>query len=222
VTRSRATQAALITQHAPVLAAALPLAGWALHARTLGRRLDAARRDPLTGALTRDGFQRAARRLLNHPHGLLVFVDLDRFKQVNDTHGHAAGDAILTRTATALTVWAGPRGVVGRFGGDEFTGALTVPPERIADRLGALAAALAHPTWDGITLDTAASIGAVRPAELPVPSLSAALGAADAAMYEAKQHGGNLWALGHAHHTHPAAPRRWDRNRPATTERSAA
>ncbi|WP_063774087.1 GGDEF domain-containing protein [Streptacidiphilus rugosus] len=213
---------AMAAQHLPVLAAALPLAGWAVHSGVLTARLRAARRDPLTGVLTRDGFTRAAARTLAHPNGLLVFVDLDRFKQVNDTHGHAAGDAILTRTATALTVWAGPRGVVGRFGGDEFTAALTVRPERIADRLGALAAALAGPTWEGLALDTAASVGAVRPAELPVPSLSAALAAADAAMYEAKQHGGNLWALAHANHMHPAAQRRWDRNRPATTARRAA
>ncbi|WP_063774199.1 GGDEF domain-containing protein [Streptacidiphilus rugosus] len=213
---------ALVAQHLPVLAAALPLAGWAVHSGVLTARLRAARRDPLTGVLTRDGFTRAATRTLAHPNGLLVFVDLDRFKQVNDTHGHAAGDAVLTRTATALSVWAGPRGVVGRFGGDEFTAALTVRPERIADRLSALAAALAAPTWDGVALDCSASVGASRAAELPVPSLSAALAAADAAMYDAKQHGGNLWALAHADHMHPAAQRRWDRNRPATTERSAA
>ncbi|RAG81736.1 GGDEF domain-containing protein [Streptacidiphilus pinicola] len=215
-------QLTLPRQHRTVLAAALPLSAWAVHTGVLTARLRAARRDPLTGVLTRHGFEQAARRTLTHPNGLLVFVDLDRFKQVNDTHGHAAGDAILTRTATALTVWAGPRGVVGRFGGDEFTAALTVRPDGIFARLGALAAALAGPTWEGLALDTAASVGAVRPAELPVPSLSAALAAADAAMYEAKQHGGNLWALADAEHMHPNAARRWDRNRPATTTRRAA
>jgi diguanylate cyclase (GGDEF)-like protein len=210
----------LPAQHLPVYAAALPLAGWALHTGVLTARLNRARRDPLTGLLTRDGFTAAATRPLAHRNGLLVFIDLDRFKHVNDSHGHQAGDAVLTRTAAYLTAWAGPRGIVGRFGGDEFTVALVQRPERIPARLDALTAALTAPTWQGISLDCSASVGAVRTADLPLPSLPTALRAADAPMYHAKgytdHHGG--WVLAGPEHLHPTAPHRHRRTRDAVTE----
>ncbi|WP_344625931.1 GGDEF domain-containing protein, partial [Kitasatospora arboriphila] len=108
---------------APILAAAgVPLLGWTTHGTWLARRLATARRDPLTGLLTRDGFTARAERLIrSHPdRATVLLVDLDDFKTVNDTHGHAAGDAVLTATAHRLTAWCGPSGLAARLGGDEF------------------------------------------------------------------------------------------------------
>jgi GGDEF domain-containing protein len=101
--------------------AALPLTGWAVHAVALHRQLAVTRKDPLTGLLRRDAYTARARRLLAR-HGddtAVVLIDQDHFKAVNDTMGHAAGDAVLAATAARLTAWAGPRASVGRLGGDE-------------------------------------------------------------------------------------------------------
>ncbi|WP_143665398.1 diguanylate cyclase [Streptomyces sp. gb14] len=80
-----------------ITAAAVPLAGWAVHAVALHKRLAATRRDPLTGLLRRGAYTARARRLLAR-HGddlAVVMVDADHFKAVNDTLGHAAGDVVL-------------------------------------------------------------------------------------------------------------------------------
>ncbi|GAA2426378.1 GGDEF domain-containing protein [Streptomyces coeruleofuscus] len=107
-----------------ITTAAVPLAGWTVHAVALHRRLAAAKRDPLTGLLRRDAYIARARQVLRR-HGedtAVVLVDQDDFKAVNDTMGHPAGDAVLTATAVRLTAWAGPRASVGRLGGDEPRG----------------------------------------------------------------------------------------------------
>jgi diguanylate cyclase (GGDEF)-like protein len=83
------------------------------------------RTDPLTGCLNRRGFEDAAneavRTAVAHGGSLaVVLVDLDGFKQVNDTGGHAAGDAVLRETAARLAAAARPGDLVGRLGGDEF------------------------------------------------------------------------------------------------------
>lgn len=92
---------------------------WGVHGWWMSRRLRTARRDPLTGLWTRDAFTRRARRLLRNPHAVVVLADVDRFKQVNDTHGHAAGDALLAATAGRLAHAVGRAGVAGRLGGDD-------------------------------------------------------------------------------------------------------
>ncbi len=83
------------------------------------------RTDPLTGCLNRRGFGERARRAVEaaaEGGGSLavVLIDLDAFKQVNDTSGHAAGDLVLQQTAQRLTAAARPGDLVGRLGGDEF------------------------------------------------------------------------------------------------------
>lgn len=82
------------------LSAALPLAsGWAVHGLRMHRRIENARRDPLSGLWTRDAFkERATRLIARHRHVAVVLVDLDGFKAVNDTHGHEAGDAVIRAT----------------------------------------------------------------------------------------------------------------------------
>ena len=104
-----------------IAAAGLPALGWALHGGLLWRRLATARRDPLTGLHTRAGWTTRAEHLLaKHPGALVLLVDLDDFKTINDTHGHAAGDAVLTATAQRLADWCGRHGIAARLGGDEF------------------------------------------------------------------------------------------------------
>lgn len=81
--------------------------------------------DPLSGLLNRRGFEegvaealRTARR--RHMEGVLIFCDLDHFKTVNDTYGHAAGDRVIKTFAECLHGCVGPNHVVGRIGGEEF------------------------------------------------------------------------------------------------------
>ena len=206
---------AIPAQHrTAALAAALPLAGWAVHGTVLRRRLEQARRDPLTGLHTREGFTTRAQQLTAHPNAVVVFVDLDDFKQINDRFGHQAGDSVLFAAAHSLDRWAGPRAVAARIGGDEFAAVLTLRPENIARRLDALVEALHQPLiWEGQRLTRGASIGVARIADVPERTVSATLGAADAAMYVAKR-----GILGWHQHTPgtdlSTAPRRWRRNRP--------
>ncbi|MEW5534420.1 GGDEF domain-containing protein [Streptomyces virginiae] len=172
-----------------VIAAGLPALGWALHGGMLLRRLATARRDPLTGLHTRAGWSARAERLMaKHPGALVILIDLDDFKAINDTHGHAAGDAVLTATARRLTTWCGLHGIAARLGGDEF--AAIVTDTRLTQGLRNLRAALAQPvTYNGCTLPVSASVGHCHRNHLPVPALTDALSAADSSMYAAKGHG---------------------------------
>ncbi|MCK8676399.1 GGDEF domain-containing protein [Streptomyces lichenis] len=168
------------------LALSLPLIGWAAHFGVLAHRLAAARRDPLTGLRTRAGWTALAERAVRrHREAVVLLVDLDDFKQTNDLHGHAAGDAVLTATAARLTAWCGRYGAAGRLGGDEFTA--VVRDIRRTPGLAELRRALGESfLHDGRALPVSASVGVCRLAELPVRSLTDALSAADAAMYAAK------------------------------------
>ncbi|GGQ73873.1 GGDEF domain-containing protein [Couchioplanes azureus] len=114
---------------------------------SLRRRLDAlSRSDPLTGGLNRRGFDERLTAALagadrtGEPVTLLV-LDLDRFKEVNDTYGHQAGDELLTWTARTLAAQLRTHDAVGRLGGDEFAAVLSgVGAEGavvVADRLRA-------------------------------------------------------------------------------------
>ncbi|MFE1863253.1 GGDEF domain-containing protein [Streptomyces anandii] len=171
-----------------IAAGIVPLLGWAVHGGILTRRLATARRDPLTGLHTRTGWTARAEHLIRrHPTAAVLLVDLDHFKTLNDTLGHAAGDAALIATADRLRTWCGHNGTAGRLGGDEF---VAVVRAMAAAELDALTATLHQPLHhDGTCLPLAASVGACRVAELPVPSLTDALAAADAAMYAAKGRG---------------------------------
>ncbi len=176
-----------------ITTAAVPLTGWAVHAVALHKRLAATRRDPLTGLLRRDAYTARARRLLAR-HGddaTLVMVDADHFKQINDTLGHAAGDAVLAAFGARLTAWAGPRAAVGRLGGDEFAVVLELASDRRAQRLEQLVRRLHTPIVldDGRTVDVAASIGAATPDVLGTRDLSALQRIADAALYDGKHTG---------------------------------
>jgi diguanylate cyclase (GGDEF)-like protein len=166
----------------------LPALGWAVHGGLLTRRLGAARRDPLTGLHTRAGFTARAERLLTRaPRAVVLLIDLDDFKAVNDTYGHTAGDALLAATGRRLASWCGTSGIAARLGGDEFAAIITDPAA--TPGLPALHEALHTPLpHSGRLLPAAASIGVCHTADLPIPALTDALSAADAAMYQAKGH----------------------------------
>ncbi|MFD3847954.1 GGDEF domain-containing protein [Streptomyces microflavus] len=176
-----------------ITTAAVPLTGWAVHAATLYKQIAAKEKDPLTGLLRRDAYTARARRLLAR-HGdttTVVMVDADHFKQINDTLGHAAGDAVLAAFGARLTAWAGPRAAVGRLGGDEFAVVLDLPPGRRRLRLQQLVRMLHTPVVldDGRTVDVAASIGAATPSVLGTRDLAALQRAADTALYDGKHSG---------------------------------
>ncbi|MGN2366668.1 GGDEF domain-containing protein [Streptomyces luridiscabiei] len=176
-----------------ITTAAVPLTGWAVHAVALHKRLAATKRDPLTGLLRRDAYTTRARRLLAR-HGdntAVIMIDADRFKQINDGLGHAAGDAVLAAFGARLTAWAGPRAAVGRLGGDEFAVVLELAADRRALRLEQLVRMLHTPVTldDGRTVDVAASVGAAAPDVLGTGDLAALQRAADAALYTGKHSG---------------------------------
>jgi diguanylate cyclase (GGDEF)-like protein/PAS domain S-box-containing protein len=145
-------------------------------------------RDPLTDALNRRAFDAELERCAHAGAAVLVF-DLDGFKDINDAHGHEAGDELLRHTADAIRGRLRRDDVLARLGGDEF--AVLLPDceiERavdIASELGALIAAQRF-VFDGIDRSVTASVGVA-----PVGKPSAALSAADRAMYDAKAVGGN-------------------------------
>lgn len=201
--------AALAPGH--LAAASVLAAGWGTHATALRHRLERARRDPLTGLHTRDAFTRRATRLLaSGGPVLVVLVDLDRFKPLNDTHGHAAGDAVLAAAAARLSAWAAPHGATGRLGGDEFAAALPAHGDPGA-ALAALHHALTRPVhYAGHALSVGASIGATLTA--PGAPLPQTLSVADGAMYTAKAHRCG-WHLQRPGQRATSAPR-WKRNHP--------
>ncbi|MGW3597571.1 GGDEF domain-containing protein [Streptomyces sp. NPDC005167] len=165
------------------LALALPLIGWASHTALLTHRLTTARRDPLTGLRTRAGWTALAERIIRrHPDAVVLLLDLDDFKNLNDSHGHAAGDVALAVTAERLAAWCGRHGIAGRLGGDEF-----VAIARQAPDLDSLHRSLRQPVaYAGRRLPVSVSVGSCHVKDLPVRSLSDALTAADSAMYANK------------------------------------
>ncbi|MFR0353576.1 GGDEF domain-containing protein [Streptomyces sediminimaris] len=208
------------------LAAAAPLAsGWAWHGVALRRQLAAARRDPLSGLPTRAAFERRAERALARGPHVVIVMDLDGFKHLNDVFGHAAGDEAIRVTAASLNdALSGEHGsVAARLGGDEFTAVVPLRdraslPWLLGGLHGEVTAPFRHA---GCDLAVGASIGACVTADLPAPSLSLALRRADEAMYEAKRSGGG-WRIADGPaltHTTTAGRRT---GRPGTAGREAA
>ncbi|MFF9185505.1 GGDEF domain-containing protein [Streptomyces misionensis] len=185
-----------------MMSAAGPLAGgWGVHGLWMRRRLSAARRDPLSGLWTRAPFERRASRLLARHHAAVVLVDLDRFKALNDTFGHAAGDAAIRATAASLNdALAEKHGAVAaRLGGDEFAAVVPLEePFTLPWLLNALHGAITSPfPYGGRDLTVGASIGAALSSDLTeharpagAARLPVLLRLADEAMYAAKRAGG--------------------------------
>jgi diguanylate cyclase (GGDEF)-like protein len=148
--------------------------------------------DPLTDLLNRRGFERELRRSLAYVkrHGVsaaLLYIDLDRFKSINDRHGHAAGDALLKAIAMVLTRHVRSSDVVARLGGDEFAVLLWNLGETEAQtKARILEDAIARTTaaHAGATVTIGASAG-VAPL-LPLDRAADVIDRADRAMYARK------------------------------------
>ena len=165
------------------------------NARTQLRLIEAAGSDPLTGLANRRSFEERltaelARVLRSREPLTLLVLDLDKFKQVNDTHGHGVGDQLLVELARYLRRAVRSSDLACRLGGDEF--ALIMPAcdadaaEAVAARLADRFASLQPELLDGLTL----SIGAAHaPAHATEPDELFAC--ADLALLEAKAAGGN-------------------------------
>ncbi|BBY23957.1 GGDEF domain-containing protein [Mycobacterium stomatepiae] len=164
--------------------------------RALGLDLLRANCDPLTGLLNRRACDRAivGRMLVGSPQMFLVvaILDLDRFKKLNDTHGHAAGDQALVAVASALNVAGGDTAVVGRVGGEEFLVADIVTAEQKSGWGRHLCDAIAA-TSAPVTASVGIATLALRSiaSEHAHPAFRRLVADADEAMYEAKRCGGN-------------------------------
>jgi diguanylate cyclase (GGDEF)-like protein len=197
--------------------------------RLEGARADAERQamtDPLTGLANRRAMDAHLARALadmTQDFGLL-HVDLDLFKEVNDTLGHAAGDAVLERVGEVLRSDLRGGDVAGRVGGDEFLLLLPGSPE--PEELCAVAARLIERLetpvpFEGRECRISASIGiAASVAYAARPGLDALLADTDAALYAAKRAGRGRYRLHRGHDvpdaSHPvsAGPRRRRRDAP--------
>ena len=156
--------------------------------RRLAELEDMADRDPLTGMLNRRGFAIACHHAVAAAdrRGLVsqfVFVDVDHLKVINDTDGHAAGDAALVALASAIRRAVRDVDVVCRFGGDEF---VILAVDAPADKVAGIAERIRHelavdpPVPRGLSF----SIGVAERAPHDARSLDALVDAADREMYQ--------------------------------------
>lgn len=154
--------------------------------------------DPLTGVYNRREFERRLQGLLDNIHVLpgphaICYMDLDRFKEINDNCGHIAGDELLRQIAVQLQARVRHGDILSRLGGDEFALILHDCGDqdaiRVAEGLRAVVADFRF-SWSGQTHSVGASIGIV-PISEDRRRLSEVMGAADAACYRAKDSGRN-------------------------------
>ncbi|MBB3601019.1 diguanylate cyclase (GGDEF)-like protein [Mycolicibacterium sp. BK556] len=168
---------------------AVPLAIQAVM-RTMGADVVRSDQDPLTGVLNRRAFYERATTLLTSPghdlHLVVVMIDLDEFKKLNDAYGHLAGDQALTAVGWVLRETSTTSAIIGRFGGEEFIVIDAVPAE-VAEQLPAqLCAAIA-----ALPQPVTASVGAAIVRWDGSSAMDDLIQSADAAMYAAKRAGGN-------------------------------
>lgn len=187
-TRDRLARRAFLLQ--------LQLKGDIAHgAQAVREQQHVARHDPLTGLLNRHGFQQRLDELLASTADgqnvlAVIFIDLDDFKPVNDSYGHAAGDAVLRAVAERLRAALRATDVVARVGGDEFIAALVLA-EPHGPALRKLCAALEHGVtqplvWEGQVLAVQASLGSATSSEFGADA-AALVARADERMYAHKR-----------------------------------
>jgi diguanylate cyclase (GGDEF)-like protein len=148
--------------------------------------------DFLTGVSNRFSFEAYLDATLSDPAAsrtALHFIDLDRFKEVNDRHGHPVGDKVLVEVATRLSRLVREGDRIARVGGDEFVVVQkAVPSKDAASAMGArVVEALGAPFLiDGLTIDIAASVGIVVAPD-DADARRPLVAKADAALYRAKR-----------------------------------
>ena len=157
--------------------------------------------DGLTGALNRRAFEAAIEREFMAATGnqwplSVIFVDLDHFKGINDTHGHQGGDAMLKTVALLLSSTVRDTDSVARYGGDEFVvllpGTDSTQAEAVAGRLVKRAQETLVDGDNGAKFSITLSLGiATRDAKASFTSSQELLAAADTALYHSKRNGRN-------------------------------
>jgi diguanylate cyclase len=152
--------------------------------------------DALTGLSNRSHIEAYLQRLIDEPTrctaSVLVMFDLDRFKAINDTHGHQAGDAVLQEVASQVRQQVRAHDMVGRLGGDEFIVLLEGCGEEFAAKVGVAiqqAVSSIRLPWNGQALSVGASLG-LAPFQNHYCDLAHWIRAADLACYQAKSRGG--------------------------------
>ena len=159
---------------------------------------DLASHDPLTRVFNAGAYYRAcdqqihASQRSNEPFAVL-FIDLDHFKSINDTHGHAVGDDVLRTVAQTLQTTVRRSDILGRIGGEEFSVFLPntqlLGAQQLAETLRVAIESI-HIEVDGVRLKITASIG-VAAKRFDQETMQAIQQHADQAMYEAKRGGRN-------------------------------
>jgi len=177
--------------------------------RRLSERLEAARAaaetqaltDALTGLANRRAVDQALERSLADPHAAfaILHIDLDLFKQVNDTFGHAAGDCVLSRVGEVLRTELRHTDLAGRVGGDEFLAVIYDCCDRadLGDIAARLIAALEEPIpFEGNLCQISASIGITTSLDYDSrPTVDQMLADTDMALYRAKRGGRGRYVI---------------------------
>jgi diguanylate cyclase (GGDEF)-like protein len=165
--------------------------------------------DPLSGLLNRRGFEERATPVLSrsHENGVpvaLVIADLDHFKAVNDTFGHAVGDQVIAAFASQLRTTAGRNGIVGRLGGEEFA-VLLPASDLLAARTFAEGVRTGFSQSGRHQLPSGARVTASFGVAAGEEDLSALLQRADEALYQGKRNGRDSVRISYCRPQSPAA-----------------
>ncbi|MCX2723485.1 putative bifunctional diguanylate cyclase/phosphodiesterase [Roseibium salinum] len=198
---SRVVQGLLLGANLLLAAVFIALTIWRLnsflkHRRSIEGKLSwSANHDALTGLPNRRLFERSLRETLRSgdTQHAVIFLDLDQFKTINDTGGHAVGDHLLNGVAGELTAALPPTALLARLGGDEFGLVLPDCPheeaQATAHRLRKIVETFDF-SWEGLRYAVTASIGVVLLGDR-IFSFTETLRAADVACYIAKEKGRN-------------------------------
>ena len=167
--------------------------------------------DPLSGLLNRRGFEAKATALLDmctlaKLPAALVVADLDRFKALNDRHGHAAGDRVIAEFAARLRTAAGTRAVAGRLGGEEFAVLLPMADPAAARLLAeAVRTVFSAAAIDGLPREVRATASFGIASRSGAEGLAELMCRADEALYHAKRAGRDGVRVSYQHTPEPPA-----------------